>query len=95
MISEKQRYCIACGSEIKWDEITTPSFFDPVNGLPRFYIRGECPERRLMTNRGHAFGLVSEILPNADYPIPFGIMDDHPAIPAYVAKQEAADGKEA
>lgn len=91
MLTEKQKFCIHCGNEIFWDEITEPSFFDPVHGQPRFYIRGECPNRRQKTDTGHGFGLIAQEGPFGPFPKPFGIMDSHPALARYVESQQVVD----
>jgi len=85
MITEQQRYCTHCGTAIDWDEIKGPSYFGPVHGEQRFYIRGECPNRRLMTDIGHSYGLVTQPGQFGPFPLSFGIMDDHPAIADYLA----------
>ncbi len=92
MLTETQKYCTRCGDEIVWDEIKT-AFFEPRGGQPRFYIRGECPARKLNFVTGHSFGLVSQPGQFGLFPRSYGIMDEHPAIPAYLEREQVGDGE--
>ena len=93
MLTVKQKFCVACGSAIEWDELDKPAFFDPVHGQPRFYVRGTCPNKSEMlptTGADHDFGIVSDYGPHGYFPMVFGIMDDHPAVTKYMEAQEHA-----
>jgi hypothetical protein len=84
---ENQKYCSKCGEEIMWDPITGPAFYDPQHGQPRFYVRGECPNRGL-GEEGHDYGLISDVQQGMGlFPLPYGIMSDHPAVTAYLEKE--------
>ncbi len=89
-LMENQKYCVDCGSEIRWDEIQGPSFHDPVHGQPRFYVRGECPMRvdgQAARPEDHSFGLISEPGQFGLFPLPYGIMSDHPAIKVFLEQE--------
>lgn len=94
MLTVNQKFCIQCGTRIEWDEIRNPSFHEPVNGQARYYIRGECPNRRLMTDTGHSYGLVTDVGPGGEFPIPYGALDDHEALKGIFEKIALLDSEE-